>query len=185
MPVKLERALKRQANAKGLEGEHKDAYVYGTLRKTGWKPSREKTKEKKMSDQSKIIRLQQINKALDSVIEFKSDDDDDDLLTKTAKYGAAGTAGVGGLYALGKMAPVSIGGQQLTGLGAARDLGLKLGQVGQGGLRSIGKNVSQGAGVLGNLVKKGYQATPWLHGLSVKHRRLVELNSKLDKELSL
>lgn len=42
MPVKLERELKQQAKHKGLKGEHKDAYVYGTLRKTGWKPTREK-----------------------------------------------------------------------------------------------------------------------------------------------
>lgn len=43
MPKKLETALKKEATKKGLSGEHKDAYVYGTLRKTGWKPPREKT----------------------------------------------------------------------------------------------------------------------------------------------
>jgi hypothetical protein len=42
MPKKLERELKREAAKKGLKGERKDAYVYGTLRKTGWKPKREK-----------------------------------------------------------------------------------------------------------------------------------------------
>lgn len=42
MPVKLERKLKREASAKGLSDEHADAYVYGTLRKTGWKPKRER-----------------------------------------------------------------------------------------------------------------------------------------------
>jgi hypothetical protein len=42
MPKKLERALKKQAEQKGLSGERKDAYVYGTLRKTGWKPKRER-----------------------------------------------------------------------------------------------------------------------------------------------
>lgn len=44
MPKKLERQLKRQAKKRGLKGERADAYVYGTLRKTGWKPSREKKK---------------------------------------------------------------------------------------------------------------------------------------------
>jgi hypothetical protein len=44
MPVKLERELKQQAKHKGLKGEHADAYVYGTLRKTGWKPTREQPK---------------------------------------------------------------------------------------------------------------------------------------------
>lgn len=42
MPKKLERALKREAKKKGLSGEREDAYVYGTLRKTGWKPKRER-----------------------------------------------------------------------------------------------------------------------------------------------
>jgi hypothetical protein len=39
LPKKLEQKLRKEANAKGLEGEHADAYVYGTMRKTGWKPS--------------------------------------------------------------------------------------------------------------------------------------------------
>ena len=39
---KLESKLKREASKKGLKGERKDAYVYGTLRKTGWKPKQEK-----------------------------------------------------------------------------------------------------------------------------------------------
>lgn len=42
MPKKLERELKRKATAKGLSGERKDAYVYGALRKTGWKPRHER-----------------------------------------------------------------------------------------------------------------------------------------------
>ncbi len=42
MPKKLERALKRRAKKLGLSEERKDAYVYGTLRKTGWRPKREK-----------------------------------------------------------------------------------------------------------------------------------------------
>lgn len=42
MPKKEEKELKKQAEKKGLSGERKDAYVYGTLRKMGWKPEREK-----------------------------------------------------------------------------------------------------------------------------------------------
>lgn len=42
MPKALENQLKRQATAEGLEGDRKDAYVYGTLRKTGWTPERER-----------------------------------------------------------------------------------------------------------------------------------------------
>lgn len=40
MPKKMEQALKREAAKKGLTGKRKAAYVYGTMRKTGWKPSR-------------------------------------------------------------------------------------------------------------------------------------------------
>lgn len=39
MPVALERKLKREARSKGLKGKRAGAYVYGTMRKTGWKPS--------------------------------------------------------------------------------------------------------------------------------------------------
>lgn len=40
MPKKLEKKLKKQAAKKGLAGEKKDAYIYGPLRKTGWKPKK-------------------------------------------------------------------------------------------------------------------------------------------------
>lgn len=44
MPKKLERALKREVEEKhpNWSEDKKDAYVYGTLRKTGWKPKRER-----------------------------------------------------------------------------------------------------------------------------------------------
>lgn len=42
MPKELERKLKARAKKMGLKGERADRYVYGTLRKTGWKPEREK-----------------------------------------------------------------------------------------------------------------------------------------------
>lgn len=41
MPKKLEKELKAEAKRKGMKGERANAYVYGTLRKTGWKPDRE------------------------------------------------------------------------------------------------------------------------------------------------
>ena len=46
MPTKLEKDLKKAANKKGLKGARKDAYVYGTLRKTGWKPPHERQTKK-------------------------------------------------------------------------------------------------------------------------------------------
>lgn len=42
MPAAAERALRAQADKKGLTGERRDAYVYGSLRKMGWKPKRER-----------------------------------------------------------------------------------------------------------------------------------------------
>lgn len=47
MPKKLERKLKRQAAKKGLTGERKDAYVYGSLRNTGWTPKKKAKKKSK------------------------------------------------------------------------------------------------------------------------------------------
>ena len=42
MPKKLEQQLRKEASKKGLTKKRADAYVYGTLRKTGWKPNRKK-----------------------------------------------------------------------------------------------------------------------------------------------
>jgi len=40
MPKKMEAALKREAAKKGLTGARADKYVYGAMRKTGWKPKK-------------------------------------------------------------------------------------------------------------------------------------------------
>lgn len=40
MPKALEQSLRKQATRKGLTGSRKDRYIYGTMRKTGWKPTR-------------------------------------------------------------------------------------------------------------------------------------------------
>lgn len=39
MPRALEQKLKKEAEKKHLKGKNFSAYVYGTLRNTGWKPS--------------------------------------------------------------------------------------------------------------------------------------------------
>jgi hypothetical protein len=44
--MKLESELKKEAKKKCLGEERSDAYVYGTLRKTGWAPSTQKKKSK-------------------------------------------------------------------------------------------------------------------------------------------
>ena len=47
MPKALEKKLKKEAKSKGLKGKRANAYVYGTLRKTGWIPSTVKRKRGK------------------------------------------------------------------------------------------------------------------------------------------
>lgn len=42
MPKPLERKLTKEAKAEGLKGKRLNAYVYGTMRKTGWTPSTQK-----------------------------------------------------------------------------------------------------------------------------------------------
>ena len=47
MPKVLEQKLKREAKKKfPKDKERQDAYVYGTLRKTGWTPTKRKTKKR-------------------------------------------------------------------------------------------------------------------------------------------
>ncbi len=38
----MEMALKREAKKKGLKGKRAAAYIYGTMRKTGWTPKKKK-----------------------------------------------------------------------------------------------------------------------------------------------
>lgn len=45
MPKILEAKLKREARKKGLTGERANAYIYGTLRHTGWTPSTQRKKK--------------------------------------------------------------------------------------------------------------------------------------------
>jgi len=94
MPVALERKLKKEASKKGFTGEKKDAYVYGTLRKTGWKPDR----EKKMNTTSKLVRLSELNHNLGSVIEFAYDYEEPKTsrLAGAAALGVLPGAGIGG-----------------------------------------------------------------------------------------
>lgn len=135
MPAALERKLKHEANEKGLKGDRKNAYVYGVLRKTGWKPSR----EKKMSNQNKLVRLAAIDKNIDSIINFAYDDEDKKpLLGTAAKAGTLVGAGVGGTLA--HQAIRSSGGYGANWQGAK--LGYKLGGTTGAGLpQTLGARV--------------------------------------------
>ena len=46
MPKALEDKLKREAASRGYGQERTGAYVYGTMRKTGWTPSTQKKPRK-------------------------------------------------------------------------------------------------------------------------------------------
>ena len=46
MPKALERKLRKQVAKKNWSKKRKEAYIYGTLRKTGWVPSRQKKSRK-------------------------------------------------------------------------------------------------------------------------------------------
>lgn len=48
MPKAMERKLKAQAKKKGLSKKRVAAYVYGTMRKTGWVPSTQKKRKKSL-----------------------------------------------------------------------------------------------------------------------------------------
>ncbi len=43
MPKALEQKLERQVSGKDWSQERKNAYIYGTLRKTGWKPRKQRS----------------------------------------------------------------------------------------------------------------------------------------------
>jgi len=47
MPKELHAKLKRSGRKKGFVGKLLDKYVYGALRKTGWKPSHQKKNKTK------------------------------------------------------------------------------------------------------------------------------------------
>lgn len=53
MPEAMERELKKTAKKRGYGEKRTGAYVYGTMRKTGWKPSHEKKKKNNPSDKAK------------------------------------------------------------------------------------------------------------------------------------
>jgi hypothetical protein len=50
MPEAMERRLKAQAKRKGFGKERADRYTYGTMRKAGWKPKRERYVESLLKD---------------------------------------------------------------------------------------------------------------------------------------
>ena len=49
MPEQLERALKKTARKRGFGKKRAGAYVYGTMRKTGWKPGGKPAKKSKIT----------------------------------------------------------------------------------------------------------------------------------------
>jgi hypothetical protein len=97
MPAALERELKRRASKLGLGKKRKAAYVYGTLRKTGWVPSHQKKME---VANPRLVRLAAIDERLNDLIQFQdSDDPYNQRKFPWLKTGATVGAGAGGLLA--------------------------------------------------------------------------------------
>lgn len=46
MPKQLERKLRKEAHQKRFGKKRTNAYVFGTLRKTGWKPPKERKRKR-------------------------------------------------------------------------------------------------------------------------------------------
>jgi hypothetical protein len=57
MPKKLELKLQKEAKKKFgcLKCPRSNAYVYGTLRKTGWKPSTQLNKRRRINGKNKSV----------------------------------------------------------------------------------------------------------------------------------
>ena len=51
MPKKFEKKLRKEAAKKHLSAKRAAAYVYGTMRKLGWVPKKERTGEQKEKDE--------------------------------------------------------------------------------------------------------------------------------------
>lgn len=56
MPKAQERKLKKIAAEKGMKGERADAFVYGSMRREGWKPKRERSTANKKAAPRKAGR---------------------------------------------------------------------------------------------------------------------------------
>lgn len=54
MPKAMEQTLMKEARKKGLSKKRIGAYVYGTMRKAGWKPSTQKRTFKKGSPNTAV-----------------------------------------------------------------------------------------------------------------------------------
>lgn len=63
MPVAMEKALEREADKKGLTGKSRAAFIYGTMRKTGWKPRQEVDRSTKNMS-TRLRNLIQLNAKL-------------------------------------------------------------------------------------------------------------------------
>ena len=48
MPKKLERKLRKEVAKKKWSRKRKNAYIYGVMRSTGWVPSTQKKKKRKV-----------------------------------------------------------------------------------------------------------------------------------------
>lgn len=107
MPIAMEHALERVADKRGLKGEERDAFIYGTMRKTGWKPKREHKMpavdiSPKVTPFMNTEHLIKLSERLDA-INFEDDDKKRHLIRDTAGAAALGGAVYGGISAHDKI----------------------------------------------------------------------------------
>lgn len=84
MPKAMERELMATAKRRGYGKERANAYIYGTMRKTGWKPKGEDDGEDHVREKER----HEMRRNAEALIKAKRRKlDEDDSLTKKAKRG--------------------------------------------------------------------------------------------------
>jgi hypothetical protein len=173
MPAALERKLKRQVSKKKISKERKDAYVYGTLRKTGWKPSREKNHKHMSIPNERMVRLEAIDKTLDSIIQFQYEGDDTRSRYGLLKTGAGVGAGVGATILHQAIARQGgYGAAWKAGKGAFKTATEKTGQALLPGMEAVGAAAKGVGSSVGSALGKVWKP------VSKVARRFLESNEK-------
>jgi hypothetical protein len=86
MPERMEKSLRGRAAAKGMKGDRYRRYVYGAMRKKGWRPQREIAAERRRQGEAMGLKQYQLA-AVQKLSEFayKTTDDDLALMKKTKR----------------------------------------------------------------------------------------------------
>lgn len=204
MPVAMEKALERVADKRGLTGKERDAFVYGTMRKAGWKPKREVDKRpKSIAMKTRLDRLIELNDNTSELMEFKFIMDDEEFKRRYGAYpseiaptpeqtasqrriagGIAAGAGAVGAGLLGQRAINNAGGYSAV---AQKGVGLAKRGVDYAG--KVGTQVKYARNLAGTLKSSPMALVKDLlkrvKGVRFESRqeRIISLSSKLDEAI--